>query len=167
MIATLILLTQLQFISVQSHVPFIIDSTNSCIFPLSKANEWRVSGVPVKSANLSAEELELISSLLQSSMTLYREEFYDRKSPDYNEMINFNFDSYINSILSKYSYQLVPFIDVYGNKQVWINCVYNGSYQDWLYNGIPWINDGGDLYFNFMIDLSKSSFYNFRINGGA
>ncbi len=100
-------------------------------------------------------------------MTLYREEFYDRKSPDYNEMINFNFDSYINSILSKYSYQLVPFIDVYGNKQVWINCVYNGSYQDWLYNGIPWINDGGDLYFNFMIDLSKSSFYNFRINGGA
>lgn len=65
-----------------------------------------------------------------------------------------------------YKKQLVPFITSKGEKKVWVNFFCSDSFIDWR-REIVQVKDGGDCYFNLVINLSNSSYSDFSVNGEA
>ena len=67
--------------------------------------------------------------------------------------------------LNKYKKQIIPIINKFGEKEVWINCFcqYNENWKTEIIR----VDDGGDCYFNLKINLTKSKYYDFFVNGRA
>ena len=53
-----------------------------------------------------------------------------------------------------------------GGRQVWVKVFYSDFESDWR-TEISMINDAGNLYFNFYVNLSKQSFGRLHVNGTA
>jgi hypothetical protein len=70
--------------------------------------------------------------------------------------------------LSKHNYkkQYVPAITSNGQKKVWVNFLCSTSLFDWRHK-IILVDDGGDCYFNVLINLSDKSYSYFIVNGKA
>lgn len=64
-----------------------------------------------------------------------------------------------------YKKQYIAFLDEKGEKKVWVNCFCSAG-SDWR-NEIVEVEDGGDCYFNLVINLSDNSYSFFYVNGEA
>jgi hypothetical protein len=101
------------------------------------------------SAPISESEIHLVDSLLQLQI-----EEHNRKS-----------DKSLSIDLSKYKRQYFPSIDINGDKKVEVNCfcqVHNND--DWKKQRVQ-VDDGGNCYFNFKVNLRTLRVLNFYING--
>jgi hypothetical protein len=105
---------------------------------------------------LTQDELQTIDSLLIACVN------------DYNSRLDID-DKQEKIDLKKYDYkkQLIVGKSKEGDKKVWVNCFCNTwSKINWRTEIIR-VNDGGNCYFNFTIDLTTKTFYDLRINGNG
>ena len=75
-------------------------------------------------------------------------------------------DNHIDTGYYKYKRQYVAFVDKDKHKKIWINCFCNdeGDFKYWKKQPVL-VEDGGDCFFNFMIDLNDKQYYRFEVNG--
>jgi len=66
--------------------------------------------------------------------------------------------------LTKYKFQYIPVITKSGEKQVWVNAFCTSHGIDWS-KDIIGVDDGGNCYWNMIINLTKKTYHNFMVNG--
>jgi hypothetical protein len=69
-----------------------------------------------------------------------------------------------NNKLKVYEQQYVCVIDQKGDKLVWVNC-FCQTYNDEWRTKLFWVDDGGNCYYSFIVNLTTGSYYNLLING--
>lgn len=102
---------------------------------------------------LTQEELKTIDSLLIACVNDYN----SHQGKDGKQL---------KIDLNKYNYrkQLLVGKSKEGDKKVWVNCFcQTWSKVNWRTEIIR-VNDGGDCYFNFVIDLTSKKFHDLRVN---
>ena len=69
--------------------------------------------------------------------------------------------------LSKYKRQYLTVINEKGEKEIWINCFrpWNNSGFNYWRKKIVRVNDGGNYFFNVIINLATNKYYQFSTNG--
>jgi hypothetical protein len=122
-------------------------------------------------ASLSAEELTKTADLLTHCIATYNKsqaEYYAtiiKKQPDYSLPI-----SWYTIDLPTYKRQYVPFVSATGEKEVWVNCFCTDGASwkhDYWREDVVFVMDGGNCYFNVMINLTKGLCYDLMVNGHA
>jgi len=68
--------------------------------------------------------------------------------------------------LNLYKRQYIAVKNKQGETEVWVNCFCKIAGEKWK-TEIEYIDDGGNCYFNLKINLTKSSYYDFIVNGEA
>jgi len=70
--------------------------------------------------------------------------------------------------LKSYKRQYIAVSNISGEKEVWVNCFCNSSNlgSAWR-NGLVFVLDGGNCYFNLKINLTKTLYYELMVNGNA
>lgn len=121
----------------------------------------------VRATTLTQSEVEETDILLKKCIDNYNPEqqsqfdSISKTHPEYNLKIqNFVID------LSKYKRQYFPVVNSTGQKEVWINCFCNDFEKNWK-NEMLIVADGGNCFFNLVINLTTNSYYRFIVNGDA
>lgn len=153
-----------------------LDTMEYVIIPLDTSQAWSKNIENAKAAKLFKEEIIKVDSLIQECLN-----YYDAKKKsftfwngveDQEEWRNRNKDSIVDcwgvirdspTKLTNYKKQYVPYINIDGEKEVWVNC-FCSSKQGWKTNIID-ARDGGDCYFNLKINLTKKKYYALHVNG--
>ena len=107
--------------------------------------------IPVE---LTETDLKNINRLLQEAVN------------DYNKVK----DSWEKDIeLSKYNRQYVATKNENGDKEVFVNCFRNERIRknEYWKTGLVVVMDGGNYFFKLKINLTKSTYYDFFVNGHA
>ena len=113
-------------------------------------------------ASLTQNDIYLIDSLL------------DKYVAKYNNSLKLNYDSIEHGDMHApidlknniYKKQLLVVKNSQGEKEVWVNCLCETYDNKWK-TEIILIEDGGNCYFNFKINLKTKKYYNLIINGNA
>ena len=108
-----------------------------------------------RQATLTQADLNQVDTLLIKCVTEYNrslEQGYKRFS--------------IDLIKNNYKRQLVAVTNNKGEKEVWVNCFCRASSYKWK-SQIMLVEDGGNCYFNFKINLSSKRVYDLAVNGLA
>jgi hypothetical protein len=66
--------------------------------------------------------------------------------------------------LKVYKRQYVCVIDQKGDKLVWVNC-FCQTYNDEWRTKLFWVDDGGNCYYSFIVNLTAGNYYNLLVNG--
>ncbi|MBS1792484.1 MAG: hypothetical protein JSS81_01450 [Acidobacteria bacterium] len=66
--------------------------------------------------------------------------------------------------LENYKFQLIPATDENGEKWVWVNAFCDDFKKDWK-KQLVLVDDGGNCFFQFYINLKRNSFERFTVNG--
>jgi hypothetical protein len=107
------------------------------------------NGVP---ADLTEIDIENINKILQEAINNY----------------NNSEKTWKNDIdLSKYNRQYVAIVNENGEKEVFVNCFRSEDIrkkEHWK-NGLIFVVDGGNKFFNIKINLTKLSYYELKVNG--
>jgi hypothetical protein len=116
---------------------------------------------------LSATELLLLDSLLQSCVTKYNAEETQHYKNDRKRYpkVSLNLDDYFIP-LAKYKRQYIPVINAKGEKEVWVNCFRSeGNEHSYWRKSVVFVFDGGNYYFNTTINLATKMYFPLRPNG--
>jgi len=120
----------------------------SAVYTIIKFDESDRIFKDVVPANLNQKEINDIERILENSIEYY------------NSFKN----GYID--LNLYKRQYVAVKNKEGETEVWVNCFCQTAGEKWKTEIID-IDDGGNCYFNLKINLTKSSYYDFIVNGEA
>ncbi|RPD42633.1 hypothetical protein [Chitinophaga barathri] len=71
---------------------------------------------------------------------------------------------HVHQKLSGYGRQYVGYMNVAGERIVWVNAIWGGFP---LHRGIESVKDGGDYYWNVKVNLTRKKVYDLYINGEA
>lgn len=120
-----------------------------------------------KPAALNLAEIREIEFILSKCINAYNPKQFKRFEKDTKENTGYEIikNHYIID-LKRYDRQFVAVFTKKGEKEVWINCFCWTSSNNWK-KEIYRIDDGGNCFFNLKINLTKKTYYNFRINGTA
>jgi hypothetical protein len=141
------------------------DSLNYTIIQLDSTNNW--INRKAKTANLSLEEIEEVELLMKKCITEYNREQeaqFEKMKRDLPKLKLKKEDFLIS--LDNYYRQYVPMINEKGEKEIWINCFCADFDTEWK-NQLILVDDGGNCFFNLMINLDGMSFYDLMVNGHA
>jgi hypothetical protein len=133
-----------------------------------KKSIQRVFDNKSKVANLTYSEIVKIERLLSDCIDKYnisQTKYYDSLSKRKNR-VPFNKNDMLIE-LNKYKRQLIAVINPNGQREVWVNCFRpftNFDYSYWRHT-IVRVNDGGNFFFNVLINLTTNKYYDFRVNG--
>ena len=142
-----------------------IDSSNYAVLKFDTNDTWLFDDATP--SNLEQSEIEEIDSILKlciDTFNINQQLHFNRISnshPDYNLKVD---DFIVN--LSRYRRQYFPVINSEGHKEVWVNCFCNDFDKNWR-NEMLIVFDGGNCYFNLIINLTTKTFYRFMVNGDA
>lgn len=107
-------------------------------------------------AKLTQMELQLVDSLLSACVGWYNNSL-DKDKRGWG----------IDLTTHNYRRQLVVATNKDGQKEVWVNCFcYTWNNNNWK-TQILLVDDGGNCYFNFKINLATKKYYDFIVNGVA
>jgi hypothetical protein len=106
-----------------------------------------------KMTSLTQKDLATIDSVFNACIT------------DYNNSAK---DGHFKIDLSKRSYkkQLIAVLNYYGQKSIWVNCFCDVT-------GMPWrteiivVEDGGNCFLHFKVNLTTKKYYELSVNGDA
>ncbi len=99
--------------------------------------------------------------------TLTRNELFQAQQLLEKCIIDLNIEQKIYSIdITKYKCQFFVAVSPKGEKVIWVNCFCRTLDMQWRSKPV-YVMDGGQCFFNLMINLSKSRCYNLMINGEA
>lgn len=104
-----------------------------------------------KPAALNASELARIDKSIDSAIS----DFNQAKKDD-QKIVN----------LQEYKFQFVPVQNNSGEKEVFVNAFCTALENDW-HSKLIIVDDGGNCFFNFKINLKTFKIYDFQVNGVA
>ena len=87
--------------------------------------------------------------------------FEDQKRPTINRLLNRKPDDYCK--------QFVGATDANGDKVIWLNCFcrdQESQFKNWK-NNIISVKDGGNCFFNILLNISKNTYTNLMVNGNG
>jgi hypothetical protein len=142
-----------------------IDTSVFTIIRFQTTDKWMFENV--KPASLNNVELLQLDSILKVCI----EEHNKRQLVIYDSLVAANPQSNLRLInfiidIKEYKRQYVPVINSKGDKEVWINSFCDDWGKDWR-SEILIVEDGGNCYFNLIINLSDLSYRVFIVNGEA
>ena len=120
-----------------------VDTSLIAVIPYT--GEW-IPGKTNTPATLTMDDMKRIEFLLTSCVTRN--------------------DKTIDLKGEKYKRQYIAVTNEKGDKIVWVNCLCRVDDSNWK-TSIAVVHDGGSCYFNLMINLTKSMYYDFWVNGYA
>lgn len=130
------------------------DTSKYAIIPFAIADDWLFP--ESKPSTLILNDIKDIEILLKQCIDNYNTELKQKK---------INIDDTIN--LVSYKRQYIAVINKKGEKEVWINCFCNDTYNppksDWTKELII-VYDGGKCYFNLKINLATKKYYDIIVN---
>ncbi len=112
-------------------------------------------GNTYKQSTLTQTDINNIDSLLIKCVT------------DYNNSLQQPYKQLSIDLTKKnYRKQLVVVTNNKGEKEVWVNCFCDTWDKNWK-KEILLVQDGGNCYFNFKINLTTKKYYDLMVNGDA
>ena len=146
-----------------------VDTSRITIIRLDSTNNWMRVFENELPTDLSHADLIVIEKILIKYIDEYnvekRNEYENikNKNPD----LNWNIEDFIIE-LETYNRQYFTVTNTNGEKEVWINCYCGTNNLSGKNKSIPiLVNDGGNCYFNFKINLNNRGIYEFMVNGHA
>jgi hypothetical protein len=137
-------IAQAQSISITPVKTIHIADTSYAVLPGDSSMNWLFH--KAKSSTLSKAEVATVNELLISCMTEHKLEIMNPEL---------------------YHFQYMAMINEHGEKEVWVNAFCELFFQiDWKKN-IVMVDDGGNCYFNFRINLKTGKYAHFGVNGEA
>jgi len=96
------------------------------------------------------------------------EQLFNRSIDDYNSKIKEPDKKYFAIDLTKWKYkrQYVCVVNKDGEKEVYINCFCSTFDNNWK-KSLRQVDDGGNCFFNFKVNLTTKKYYDFFVNGHA
>ena len=125
-------------------------SPNSVRFPNSTAS------------SLSIEEIDNLEQLIKRCISDYNSDLRKRVEREGKNIGNLHL--YLIEDLSYYKRQYVPTKNEDGEKIVWVNSFCSADGWDWQ-NEVLGVDDGGNCYFDLIINLSTGDCYDIQVNG--
>jgi hypothetical protein len=107
-------------------------------------------------------------SVLTQSDISEVEQLYNKSIDDYNSKVKEADKKHFAIDLTKWKYkrQYVCVVNKDGQKEVYINCFCDTLGDDWK-KSLMQVDDGGNCFFNFKINLTTKKYYDFFVNGYA
>ncbi len=140
----------------------VFDTANTVILPLDSIEHAVFNSH--KDAEINNNDLRIIDSLMALviiNQSIGRTSTYTKQAV--------NQQNVLTRILGYYKRQIACFIDSNGNKTAWVNCFCLEDSQEFTY----WkkqrvlVDDGGDCFFNFKVDMTTHKSFDISINGVA
>jgi hypothetical protein len=142
-----------------------LDTSRYAIFKFDSNNCW-VFNKNDKPTELTDQDINKIEKLLVKCISNYniKQKKYSasiKKSHPYIDETQFFID------LPKYKKQYLAIINSKKEKEIWVNCFRPSHDADFNYwrKKIVRVNDGGNYFFNVIINLTRNKYYQFRENG--
>ena len=132
----------------------LLDTSKTAIIEFNKKSKWPFDST-FKAATLTHKELQLVDSFLLACVTNYNNSL-DKDHKQWS----------IDLKKRNYRKQLIVVTNISGQKEVWVNCfcrVDNDKWKTKLFG----IEDGGNCYFNFKINLTIKKYYDLGVNGAG
>ncbi|RZA07919.1 MAG: hypothetical protein EOO68_02745 [Moraxellaceae bacterium] len=130
------------------------DTSKTAIIEFNKKGRWPFDST-FKAAALTQNELHLVDSLLLTCVTNYNNSL-DKDHKQWS----------IDLKKRNYKKQLIVVTNKNGQKEVWVNCFCRVDNDKWKKRMFS-VDDGGNCYFNFKINLTTKTYYDLGVNGVA
>jgi hypothetical protein len=148
---------------------YVYDTADFTVIPFTN-NYWVFNDA--SPAGLSAGEIVKVESILAGCITGYnlRElRRLDSVMSDFSGISSEEKDALVKTHfidLANYKRQYFPIINSKGEKEVWVNCFCSGSwhFSEWR-RQIVEVSDGGNCFFNVIINLTRRTYRDLRVNG--
>jgi hypothetical protein len=132
-----------------------IDTSKTAIIAFDKKGNYPFDNA-FNPTSLTQNDIYNIDSLLIACVT------------DYNNSLDKDHKEWsIDLKKSNYRKQLIAVTNKKGEKEVWINCFCSTWGSDKWKTEIMLVDDGGNCYFNFKVNLTTKKFYDLGVNGVA
>ena len=154
------------FLSLNSSGQTYFDESRIAILPFDSSNQgWVFKNR--KQAEIADTDFEKIEKILRESI----EDYNQKQEKEFNDIITKNPESKIrkdNFIieLDKYKRQYIVVTNPKGEKEVWINCFCHTINKNWKHQ-IVFVHDGGNCYFNVIINLTTGKQHGILVNGDS
>jgi len=130
------------------------DTSKTAIIVLNKKSRWPFDST-FSAATLTQNELQLVDSFLLACVTNYNSSL-DKEHKQWSiDLKNRN-----------YRKQLIVVTNNIGQKEVWVNCFCKVDNDKWKTRMFG-VEDGGNCYFSFKINLTTKRYYDLGVNGVA
>ncbi len=141
--------------SIKQSKGLTFDTSKTAIIEFNKKSRWPFDST-FKAAALTQNELNLVDSLLLACVTNYNNSL-DKDHKQWS----------IDLKKRNYRKQLIVVTNKNGQKEVWVNCFcYTWGSDKWK-TEILGVDDGGNCYFNFKINLTTKKYFDLGVNGVA
>ena len=143
-----------------------IDKSRYVILPYDKSDYYVAGRFTTNSvkAKLTEKEIGELEPILYQCI----KEYNDKQEQAYNANHSNPADAKRKGFMidiSNYKFQFIAARTPKGDKIVWVNC--SCAYFDYWNKQIIRINDGGNCFFNLMIDVTKGFYYDFSVNANG
>lgn len=132
-----------------------VDTSKTAIIAFDKNLEFPFDS-SFNPTTLTQHELHNIDSLLVACVTDYNKSL-DKDHKEWSIPLNNN----------NYFKQIIAVTNKKGQKEVWVNCFCVTMDNNKWKRDILIVEDGGNCYFNFKINLATMIFFDLRVNGVA
>ena len=130
------------------------DTFKTAIIEFNKKSKWPFDST-FKAATLTQHELHLVDSFLLACVT------------NYNNSLDKDHKQWSIDLKNRnYRKQLIIVINKIGQKEVWVNCFCRVDNDKWKTKMLG-VEDGGNYYFNFKINLTTKKYFDLGVNGVA
>ena len=144
-----------QIIEAKSKISLQFDTSKTAIIPFDKKGNYPFDN-SYKPTTLTRNDINDVDSLLIACVT------------DYNNSLDKDHKEWsINLKSNSYRRQLIVVTNKKGEKEIWVNCFCDTWGSDKWKTEILLVDDGGNCYFNFKINLATKKFYALGVNGVA
>jgi hypothetical protein len=131
------------------------DTSKTAVLSWDGHSRFPFNNVEYDTALLIQNDIQIIDSLLLSTVSNYNSSLTDR------------YDAFkIDLERKNYRKQLIAVENLKGEKVVWVNCFCRPWDKSWKTRALM-VEDGGPCYFNFKINLQTKTVYDFTVNGFA
>jgi hypothetical protein len=130
----------------------VFDTSKIAIIEFNKRSRWPFDST-YASATLLQSQLKTIDSFFVVVVESYN-----------NSLDNEHKQWSIDTKTHNYWKQLIVVINKKGEKEVWVNCFCRVDNENWK-TRIFGVEDGGNCYFNFKVNLTTKKYYDLGVNG--
>ncbi len=128
------------------------DTSKTAILEYNPKSRWPFDST-FKSAKLTQNQLQVVDSMLIVCVA------------NYNTLLDNDHKQWTIDLKKRnYRKQLIVVTNDKGEKEVWVNCFCRVDNDKWKTKMFG-VEDGGNCYFNFKINLTTNKYYELGVNG--
>lgn len=144
-----------------------LDTVKYAIFRFDRNNPW-VFSKNYKATVLTSNEIIKAEQLLVKCISSYNIKQHKYSTKAKKSYPNIDQTQFFIE-LSKYKRQYITVINQKGEKEIWINCFRPSNHSGFEYwrKKIVRVSDGGNYFFNVIVNLKTNKYYQFSTNGIA